>query len=210
MRSCLRKELLWSPRSRDPVPRHEDLYAITASLRHPPPFSSTGSGAATVGGALVHAGSGAADDVGLPGAARSAPTHHRATRPHVRGAAAAEGHQLALVGPAFSSDVDADQEGPASSASWPRLGRGADFPLEGSSRAGRQGRRARARLAAGDHDVMMIFGAGAGWTSSSAVRKDKWNLMFLRTIRARPTCGTRSCTALLRRRWTSTGSRGGT
>jgi hypothetical protein len=81
----------------------------------------------------------------------------------------------------IQSDADAGREKARIEGELAEMARGADFPLEVRPVQAVKAVEPAANLAAGDHDVMMIFGAG-GWLDilEALSVKDKWNLMFLR------------------------------
>jgi hypothetical protein len=81
----------------------------------------------------------------------------------------------------IQSDADAGQEKARLERELAEMARGADFPLEIRPVEAVKAREPAARLAGGDHDVMLIFGAG-GWLDilEALSARDKWNLMFLR------------------------------
>jgi len=141
-----------------------------------------GVGAATVGGmALPALDLRAADDVGLP---RRGPIPRRPLTvqpvltyevPQRR-----EATSWRSWG-GIQSDADANLERARIEREMAEMARGADFPLEVRPVQAVKAVAPAATLAQGDHDVMMIFGAG-GWLDilEALSTKDKWNLMFLR------------------------------
>ena len=141
-----------------------------------------GVGAATVGGvALSTLDLSAADDVGLP---RRGPIPRRPVT--VQPVLAYEVPQRREATSwrswgGIQSDADATQEKARIERELAEMARGADFPLEIRPVEVVKAVEPAARLAGGDHDVMMIFGAG-GWLDilEALSAKDKWNLMFLR------------------------------
>jgi hypothetical protein len=81
----------------------------------------------------------------------------------------------------IQTDADADQEKTRIGRELAEMARGADFPLEIRPVQAVKAVEPAANLALGDHDVMLIFGAG-GWLDilEALSAKDKWSLMFLR------------------------------
>ena len=81
----------------------------------------------------------------------------------------------------IQSDADANQERARIERELSEMARGADFPLAVRPVQAVRTVEPAANLAAGDHDVMMIFGAG-GWLNilEALSVNGKWNLMFLR------------------------------
>jgi hypothetical protein len=81
----------------------------------------------------------------------------------------------------IQTEADAEQEKARIARELAEMARGADFPLDIRPVQAVKSVEPAARLAAGDHDVMMIFGAG-GWLNilEALSAKDKWSLMFLR------------------------------
>ncbi len=141
-----------------------------------------GIGAATVGGvALPALDLAAAPDVGLP---RRGPLRRRTLTvqpvltyevPQRR-----EATSWRSWG-GLQTDADAEQEGARIDRELAEMARGSDFPLEVRPVQAVKAVEPAARLANGDHDVMLIFGAG-GWLDilEALSVRDKWNLMFLR------------------------------
>jgi hypothetical protein len=141
-----------------------------------------GVGAATVGGVALSALElGAAQDAGLP---RRGPLPRRPLTvqpvltyevPQRR-----EATSWRSWG-GLQTDADATQERARIDRELAEMARGADFPLEIRPVQAVKAVEPAATVAKGDHDVMLIFGAGGGLDVLEALSaKDKWNLMFLR------------------------------
>jgi hypothetical protein len=81
----------------------------------------------------------------------------------------------------LQTDADAEQERTRIARELAQMAREADFPVEVRTVQAVKAAEPAARLAKGDHDAMLIFGAG-GWLDvlEALSAKDKWNLMFLR------------------------------
>jgi len=141
-----------------------------------------GVGAATVGGvALSTLDLRAADDPGLP---RRGPIPRRpiSVQP-VLTYEVPQRREATSWRPwgGIQTDADANQEKARIERELLEMVRGADFPVEVRPVQAVKTAESAANLAGGDHDVMMIFGAG-GWLDilEALSAKDKWNLMFLR------------------------------
>jgi hypothetical protein len=167
---------------------HCPCCAAAASLNPPPLPGVTrrqflyGIGAATVGGlALSSLDLGAAEDLGLP---RRGPlprkpitmqpvlTYQVAQRREVTSWRSWGGIQ---------TEADASQEKARIERELAELKKGAEFPLEIRPVQAIKTVEPAANLAKGDHDVMVIYGAGGGLKILETLSvKDKWNLMFLR------------------------------
>ncbi len=167
---------------------HCPCCAAAASSKPSPPPGVTrrrflyGVGAATVGGvALSTLDPSAADDVGLPSRGPiprrpitvqpvltyEVPQRREATSWRSWGG--------------IQSDADANQEKARIERELAEMAQGADFPLEVRPVQAVKAVEPAANLAKGDHDVMLIYGAG-GWLNilEALSVNDKWNLMFLR------------------------------
>ncbi len=81
----------------------------------------------------------------------------------------------------IQTDADANKEKARIEAELAQMKKAADFPLEIRPVQAIKSVEPAANLAQGDHDVMLIYGAG-GWLNllETLAAKDKWNLMFLR------------------------------
>jgi hypothetical protein len=141
-----------------------------------------GVGAATVGGVALSAlDLRASDDGGLP---RRGPLPRRPLRVQpVLTYEVPQRREATSWRPwgGIHTDADASQERARIEGELGEMAWAADFPLEILPVQAVKAVEPAARLAAGDHDVTMIFAAG-GWLDilEALSAKDKWSLMFLR------------------------------
>jgi hypothetical protein len=141
-----------------------------------------GVGAATVGGVALSAlDLGAADGPGLP--TRGPVPRRPLTVQPVLTYEVPQRREATSWRPwgGIQTDAEAEQEKARIARELLEMARGADFPLEIRPVQAVKAVEPAAGLAAGDHDVMMIYGAG-GWLNilEALSVPDKWNLMFLR------------------------------
>jgi hypothetical protein len=141
-----------------------------------------GVGTATVGGVALSAlDLAATDDLGLP--ARGPIPRRPLTVQPVLTYEVPQRREATSWRPwgGIQTDAEAAQEKARIERELAEMARGADFPLDIRPVQAVKAVEPAARIAAGDHDVMMIYGAG-GWLNilEALSARDKWNLMFLR------------------------------
>jgi hypothetical protein len=141
-----------------------------------------GVGAATVGGVTLSApGLRAAEDTGLP---RRGPLPRRplAVQPVLTYEVPQRREATSWRSwGGIQTDADAEQEKARIQRELAEMARGADFPLEIRPVQAIKAVEPAASVARGDHDVMLIFGAG-GWLDilEALTVEGRWGLMFLR------------------------------